>query len=264
MKSGIYLITSPNGKRYIGSAANLSVRRSVHWHQLSRGVHHNAHLQRSWQRCGGEGFSFRVLLVCSKENLLLYEQLLLDGLAPEFNICRIAGSSAGVTHTPQTREKYRRAMRLRIQSDKAAHAAVTARANRATRERHKDPQWRETWLASVRAHGETMAKMVTWQGRTQSVTAWAKELGVPRTTLKHRLNKHGPDVAFGEPAVEKGSQQAWLLRNKNRGLVAYTVDGTPVTKTEFARHIGISRVTLRQWELAGLNQDQMTTRAEAR
>ena len=263
MKSGVYVITAPSGKRYIGSATSLKTRKAVHWHQLQRGVHHNAHLQRSWRRYGGVGFDFRVLLVCEKEHLLMYEQRLIDGLHPEFNICRTAGSCLGVRHTPETKAKYRDAMKRRIQQNPRAHGAVTAKANERMRVLHADLEWRGSWLESVRAHGETMAKLITWAGRTQSVTAWARELGVPRSTLKHRIATHGVDVAFSEPVVQKGSPEAWVLRNKNRGVVNYAVDGSVLTKTAFAAYLGVSRVTLRQWELGGLTQVQMVEKAKA-
>jgi len=262
MTSGIYIITAPNGKQYVGSASSLSTRKAVHWGQLKAGTHHNRHLQRSWDKYDGAGFDFRVVLLCAKKDLLMYEQLLLDGLSPAFNICTKAGSSLGVQHTPKTKEKYAEAMRRRIARDPTTHRRITENANARTRALHQDPSWRAGWERSVRAHGETMARMITWQGRTQSVTKWAEEIGVPRTTLKHRIRKYGVEAAFATPTVAKHSPESWVLRNQNRGVALYFVDGRPLTKTAFAAHIGVSRVTLRDWEKRGLSQPQMELRAK--
>jgi DNA adenine methylase len=59
---GIYEIANRvNGKRYIGSAAYFNKRWSQHRHQLRRGTHHCAHLQRAWTKYGESEFVFRVL-----------------------------------------------------------------------------------------------------------------------------------------------------------------------------------------------------------
>jgi group I intron endonuclease len=263
MKTGIYLITSPSGKRYVGSAVNLRQRRATHWHHLRRNNHHNRHLQRSWNRYNGEGFEFRVLLVCAARDLVDYEQAVIDGLQPEFNICKKAGSTLGVRPTAETKAKLANAMRQRIATSPATHEEITKAANARMRALHKDPSWRPEWEAKVQAFGETMARMITWEGRTQSVTKWAQELGVPRTTLKHRINSMGVEAAFSEPFGAKGSREAMLLRSARQGKLKYCVDGSPVTKTEFAAHLGVSRVTLRDWENRGMTQEQMAARAGA-
>lgn len=77
--SGIYEIRNlTNGKRYIGSAVNFDKRWKAHIWKLNKGQHHAPHLQASWKKYGGGGFVFEPLLICAKENLTLYEQIVIE------------------------------------------------------------------------------------------------------------------------------------------------------------------------------------------
>lgn len=111
MNTGIYSIEHlASGKKYIGSAVNFAKRWNVHRHHLSKGTHHSAHLQAAWSKHGEDAFEFRKLLVCSKENLLMYEQLCIDGYKvcdreQGYNADPTAGSRLGTTHSAETRAK---------------------------------------------------------------------------------------------------------------------------------------------------------------
>lgn len=119
-RSGIYeILNSVNGKRYIGSAVSLRSRWSEHRSHLARGSHHSRHLQAAWRKYGADAFSFRPLILCSKENLLFYEQIAMDAMNPEYNVARIAGSSIGCIRTPETRAKIADKARGRKWTDEA-------------------------------------------------------------------------------------------------------------------------------------------------
>jgi DNA-binding Xre family transcriptional regulator len=45
------------------------------------------------------------LLYCDPGDCLAYEQIALDSIMPEYNICKIAGSRLGTKHSAQTRKK---------------------------------------------------------------------------------------------------------------------------------------------------------------
>lgn len=106
MNTGIYLITcAENGRRYVGSAVNISKRWRDHKRQLRSGTHHSRFMQRSWVKYGEQAFEFSTVVVCSKENLIEYEQRFIDGLRPEFNSAPNAGSQLGYRHTNETRTK---------------------------------------------------------------------------------------------------------------------------------------------------------------
>lgn len=59
---GIYMILNlVNNKCYVGSSKNIKSRKYQHTKELRDGVHHNSHLQASWNRYGEDKFLFTVL-----------------------------------------------------------------------------------------------------------------------------------------------------------------------------------------------------------
>lgn len=142
MQSGVYQITNEvNGKRYIGSAVNLHKRKKEHFCRLRRGNHPNIHLKRSAKIHGAEAFSFSILVNCPKERVLEWEQIALDGLQPEYNICPTAGNTAGRKHPPRSaeyREKISKAQKGRKKSKEHMDALQRGRNNQVfTEERRK-------------------------------------------------------------------------------------------------------------------------------
>ena len=105
LNSGIYKITSPSGKIYIGSAKDFDYRWSKHSYDLRKQNHHCKPLQSACQKYGFENLTFSKLLICKPEDLLFYEQRALDRYKPAYNICKIAGSALGVKRTPEVRAK---------------------------------------------------------------------------------------------------------------------------------------------------------------
>lgn len=109
-QSGIYQIRNiANGKRYIGSAVNLKARAAKHVSLLRGGYHHSAKMQAAWNKYGEAQFKFEVLLVCSRENLLMYEQRALSTFqsftARGYNILPVAGSRLGVPATAASKQR---------------------------------------------------------------------------------------------------------------------------------------------------------------
>lgn len=145
MKSGIYEIrNTANGKRYIGSAASLRGRKATHLSYLRRGIHHNTHLQRAWNQYGEPSFTFTTLLYCAKDSLLMYEQLLIDAMEPEYNLSPTAGSTLGVRWSPEAKE--RNAARPNDHFKGRKHSAETLarmsaakRGNTATKGKRRSP-----------------------------------------------------------------------------------------------------------------------------
>lgn len=101
---GIYEIKNiESGKRYIGSACNFLVRWKNHRNELNRSVHDNSHLQNAWNKYSEDAFEFNVLLVCDKNNNILYEQAFLDKMCPTYNIAKNATAPMlGLHHTKET------------------------------------------------------------------------------------------------------------------------------------------------------------------
>lgn len=80
-KIGVYTITNlVNGKSYIGSSIDINGRWWGHLNGLRKGKHHNMLLQRAWNKYGEDSFEFKVIEVCSSEELAVREQFWLDKL----------------------------------------------------------------------------------------------------------------------------------------------------------------------------------------
>lgn len=109
MKSGVYKIENQITKDiYIGSSVHLANRKSRHFKDLEKNIHHSIILQRAVNKYGIENFIFIVLENCEKEALLIREQYYLDTLLPLYNILTQAGNSLGHIVTKKTREKHKK------------------------------------------------------------------------------------------------------------------------------------------------------------
>jgi group I intron endonuclease len=74
MKTGIYkILNTTNNKVYIGSATHIEKRWRDHKWYLNHNIHHNSHLQSSWNKYGAEVFEFIILLECRIDDLLTNE-----------------------------------------------------------------------------------------------------------------------------------------------------------------------------------------------
>jgi len=107
-KSGIYFIISKvNGKVYVGSASNLTLRFTVHRYHLRRNKHHCRYLQNVWNKYGEANFEFKIVELCSKEFLQVREQYYLDSIskAKLLNSQLLARTCLGFKHSETTKQK---------------------------------------------------------------------------------------------------------------------------------------------------------------
>jgi group I intron endonuclease len=110
LNTGIYEIRNiKNGRRYIGSAVNVSKRWRQHLRQLETGRHHSQFMQRCWNKNGAENFIFRVVLSCEAEDLIESEQRLIDEIKPEYNCSPTASSMLGYRHREESKKKMSKA-----------------------------------------------------------------------------------------------------------------------------------------------------------
>jgi len=135
MTCGIYRLSAPNGHCYIGSSRNAEDRMQGHHRALERGIHCNRHLQAAFNKHGSLIRS--LVLTCRLEDLLLYEQACIDGLRPEYNLSRIAGT---VQMTPEVLE------RLAAKRSSPEHKAKRSSLAKA---QWQTPGFRERHAASV-------------------------------------------------------------------------------------------------------------------
>ncbi len=121
--AGVYTITCvPTGAQYVGSAVWFARRFRQHESDLRLGKHRSTYMQRAWKKYGESAFSFGILLVCTKDQAVYFEQRAIDRLQPVFNTARVAGSSLGVVRTKDQCDA-QRALRSRINLSKPDHGA---------------------------------------------------------------------------------------------------------------------------------------------
>jgi group I intron endonuclease len=122
-KAGVYRWGNlVNGKTYIGSSINLSRRFRDYYsiRLLEREVKRTkSSIYPGLLKYGYSNFSLEILEYCDKSETISREQYYLDLLNPDYNILKIAGSSLGYKHSPETKAK----MKDRIWSEehKAEH-----------------------------------------------------------------------------------------------------------------------------------------------
>lgn len=103
LDTGIYTITSPSGRKYVGSAVSFRARWRLHLIELRAGRHHCKPLQRAYAKYGETGLIFERLLVCAREHLIAFEQRAIDvyGFTTLYNVNPVAGSRLGARSTPE-------------------------------------------------------------------------------------------------------------------------------------------------------------------
>ena len=70
MNSGIYTITGPSGKSYVGQSSALDSRIAGHKARLRRGEHHCRPLQAAWNKHGEAAFTFAIVMLCEGKDAL--------------------------------------------------------------------------------------------------------------------------------------------------------------------------------------------------
>ncbi len=120
---GVYMIlNTTNNKFYIGSSCNMLNRRKEHFWTLSRGIHCNSYLQRSYNKYGKENFKFYLVEELKfpidyhtsqrelvNEHLIGREQYWIDRMSPHYNLVKIAGPHGVPNMTQEIRDKISRA-----------------------------------------------------------------------------------------------------------------------------------------------------------
>jgi group I intron endonuclease len=126
-KAGIYRISSPSGKCYIGQSVDVSRRIYEHKNNLSNGRHDNQMLQRAFGKYGRDGLVFeQIFCVFSPDDLTEFEQYFMDTENSEYNICPAAGSTRGLKLSAETRAKMSAALTGKQRS--ADHSAKLSAA----------------------------------------------------------------------------------------------------------------------------------------
>jgi group I intron endonuclease len=90
MDCGVYKISSPSGKCYVGSSVRIRKRWRDHKRQLELGIHHCIGLQAACNKYGIDKLVFEVIEKCEKVFLFEREQHYIDTLNSAYNTARFA------------------------------------------------------------------------------------------------------------------------------------------------------------------------------
>lgn len=167
MPSGIYMISFGTDKCYIGSALKLNRRVNEHLSGLRRRKHSSIKLQHAFDKYGEECFSYRPIIVCRPQDLIMYEQLAIDhykACANGYNIRPKAESCLGVKHSEKSKENFRRGAQGRVMppmSDEAKRNKSIAAKNRVVRNPRvytEEQKQRAREIAITRFKGEKLTE----------------------------------------------------------------------------------------------------------
>ena len=109
-KSNIYRwVNKINNKSYIGSSKSLSKRFGVYFSlssfkkSLRKG---SSAIYSAILKHDHSNFSIDILEYCESNLLISREQYYIDNIKPEYNICKLAGSSLGFKHLEATKQDW--------------------------------------------------------------------------------------------------------------------------------------------------------------
>ena len=93
---GIYkIINNINGHNYIGSSYKIKTRIRKHFELLRRNMHHSIHLQNAYNKYGKNVFTYEVLEICNKFEILIVEQKYLDEITDWNNVYNVNKLASG-------------------------------------------------------------------------------------------------------------------------------------------------------------------------
>ena len=166
-QSGIYeILNTVNGKRYIGSAVNLSRRWGTHRSHLRAHTHHNIPLQHAWDKYGEVAFKFLPILTCARSMLRFYEQQLLNKVKPEYNVSLDAKQPMlGRKHSEETKKRMSKSSKGKKKTPEHCAAMGAARVGKSLPPRSEESKQKMSELMAGKpksdSHRAALSKALT-------------------------------------------------------------------------------------------------------
>jgi group I intron endonuclease len=159
-KSGVYQIRNlENGKRYIGSSIRLRTRFAEHLTRLNQQTHPCRYLRSSWRKYSAETFAFEVLLYCEPKDAVWFEQQAIDALNPEYNTCRVAGSTLGTKRTEEDKAKMRQARAgFKPSPEHLENMRAASALRRGVKRPPRTPEWSANQSKSMKGRKVTFSE----------------------------------------------------------------------------------------------------------
>jgi group I intron endonuclease len=233
---GIYKITNKNnGKSYFGSSKNIETRWLTHKNQLKNGIHHNIHLQRTWDKYGEDIFVFEIVEECDINILLETEQKYLDS-NPEYNIGITASGGDNISKNPNKKD-------------------IISRITKSVKDRYDSMSDDEKKMK----HSKPMEKNPNWKGGSslKYCECGEKISIVNKTCIKCRDNNGINNPFYGKQHTEESKNK---IREKRRGVyngdqnIPIIIDGVEYRSSgEASKILNIPMVTIR-WRVKSKNE----------
>ena len=251
-QGGVYqIVNTENGKRYIGSAKCFHARKGKHLSALGIGNHHAKHLQAAFRKYGSDVFSFNILLVCSPEDLLFYEQRAIDRLQPEYNSSPTAGNTLGVRCDPERRRKISAAHKGKILTEE--HRRNISLGNMG---RTPSDETRVKLAAAVKVRSENLewrrklseAKLGTRMSEENKEKLRKARTGVPANLSEEaRLRKNKKIGEANRVRVITDQHRANMSEaQKNKaGVAKYLYKGEMLTMAQLSAMSSVDKVSVR-------------------
>jgi group I intron endonuclease len=253
-KAGIYLITGPTGRVYVGSSSDVRARLLWHIKALERNGHDNTWLQRSVNKYGIENFKFEQVVsitIVDRNTLFEYEDIMFAVCPKRYNLAPIAGSNFGYKWTAEQRAKLSAARKITMARPEVkakslaalARPEVRAKSAKAIKDKFdNDHEYRAKMLATLAAANSRpevkesrklsrMEVMARPEVRAKCAVALAAMMANPEVKSKRAATRARPEVkAKYAAAISFGTKTSWMddnvrgARAKRNGAVV-TVDG---------------------------------------
>jgi len=181
-KSGIYMLTNKlTNDIYIGQSADISKRFKNYFNFSYIKSKDSFIISRALLKYGYSNFSVTILEYCDKSNLIVREQYYFNKLNPQYNILKIAGSSTGFKHSPETLLKFKnRKLNPEALANLKRSKAGLAPSSPLRKINHMLATGHVTTVINNK---DNVVKVY------ESIRAAAKDIGVSRQTLSKYVNK---------------------------------------------------------------------------
>lgn len=236
---GVYTITNiVTGKLYVGSTTKSFIKRwNDHKSLLRNNIHHNVHLQRSWNKYGEFNFKFEILVTCDAEFCISTEQFWINELgAYKFGYNRnpTAKNSTGTKRSEETLIKMRNCDNYK-QANKAwkgkNHLEATKEIIRLKRSK-QDMSWMQS-LEYKAKRSKQASEILIGNTRRKGTGKYCKceKLHEDGSVLKTFSHIREAFLEEGMPGISKIVRSAQTgMRVKGYKWNVYYKDGTKVEK----------------------------------
>ena len=211
--SAVYNITNTvNGNFYIGSSVRVRIRLYENRHDLRKGIHHCAHLQRAWNKYGETNFRFEVVEQVEGDLLAAEDRWLAEhhGKPHCYNTGRVPGAAfLGRKHTDEAKAKVSKAQKERPRKRGYKLTPETrARMSAAAKGKKKSPEHAEKIRQRMLGTSYAKGRVVTDEQRA----AMGKAVAELTTGLEF--------ITVADAAKHFGIERPNLIRTlRNGGLV---------------------------------------------